>query len=472
MLDATAPDGRLATTIPIKVINEVFVTSVTSRPLSLDEIRGRGIVIDQNNFRAVNFQVAFNIDGDAVHDRPAAALPTPEFLQQRPTRAADHRAADRDQPAAARHSRRAAAAVRSARAELLDRRAAVLPGPEDDGGDPDLDIPPITGLVVIPGNIAFLNQFFSVLLMVTNVAPDGTPLELRETTAHASCCRPGCDRVAGTLRSSPATIRCGSRGSKASAFSRRAVVQPGPDGTSTRPTTSPSIPPQRSGEGEFLVEGLKEGSHLFDIEIEATLYGLPSGPVRLIGPGGGRRVRAQPDVLGHARAPAHHPQRRALRPLRDGHEHVADRRQSGHASTSTRAASRGAQLLSDPASRSTRSRRARRSTAKFRLIAQQTGEVTFSSFTGEAAAGGGIQLDDRRRRARRAAGAERDRAAEERRQPARGLVAAAQRVLGQAFSIATAPAEALPAGVLFVKRQTVIDRGARSRAGRRAHRVR
>ena len=32
-------------------------------------------------------------------------------------------------------------------------------------------------------------------------------------------------------------------------------------------------------------------------------------------------------------------------------------------------------------------------------------------------------------------------------------------MLGQAFSIATAPAEALPPGVLFVKRQTVIDRG-------------
>ena len=39
LLDATAPDGRPATTIPILVINEIFVTSVTSRPLSLDEIK-------------------------------------------------------------------------------------------------------------------------------------------------------------------------------------------------------------------------------------------------------------------------------------------------------------------------------------------------------------------------------------------------------------------------------------------------
>ncbi len=85
--------------------------------------------------------------------------------------------------------------------------------------------------------------------------------------------------------------------------------------------------------------------------------------------------------------------------------------------------------------------------------------MTFSSFTGEAAAGGGIQLTT---------------GVDERGVPLApnaivlpksadslppNLVTAAQRVLGQAFSIATAPAEALPAGVLFVKRQTVIDRG-------------
>ena len=32
-------------------------------------------------------------------------------------------------------------------------------------------VPPIPGVVVIPGDIGFLNQYFSVLLMVANVAP-------------------------------------------------------------------------------------------------------------------------------------------------------------------------------------------------------------------------------------------------------------------------------------------------------------
>ena len=34
----------------------------------------------------------------------------------------------------------------------------------------------IPALLLIPGNIAFLNQFFSVQLLVSNQAPDGTPL--------------------------------------------------------------------------------------------------------------------------------------------------------------------------------------------------------------------------------------------------------------------------------------------------------
>ena len=36
----------------------------------------------------------------------------------------------------------------------------------------ELLAPPIPGVVVIPGQIGFLNQFFSALLMVSNAAPE------------------------------------------------------------------------------------------------------------------------------------------------------------------------------------------------------------------------------------------------------------------------------------------------------------
>ena len=46
-----------------------------------------------------------------------------------------------------------------------------------------LELPPINGVIVIPGNIGFLNQFFSVILQATNIAPEGSDLVLRQAKA-------------------------------------------------------------------------------------------------------------------------------------------------------------------------------------------------------------------------------------------------------------------------------------------------
>src|SRR5207249_8582393 len=65
--------------------------------------------------------------------------------------------------------------------------------------------PPINALLVIPGNIAFLNQFFSVLLVVSNVAPGGTPLVLRDVQAKITL-PVGQDRKSTRLNSSHVSI--------------------------------------------------------------------------------------------------------------------------------------------------------------------------------------------------------------------------------------------------------------------------
>jgi hypothetical protein len=453
ILDATASDGRLATTIPIRVINEVFVTNVTSRPLSLDEIRGRGIVIDETNFQAVNFQVAFNIDGAPFTIDVPAALPTPEFLQTRP-----------DRKTLIRQITTLNLSLRGPESQLppqfdrpgLNFSIAALPffPVEEEGGVPTLDIPPITGLVVIPGNVAFLNQFFSVLLMVTNVAPAGTPLELREPRARIVL-PSGLDRVAGSFEQPGDDPLRLARIDGVGVQPEVAVVQRGPDGNLGTADDIAFIPPQHSAEGEFLVEGLKEGAHLFDLEINATLFGLPSGPVRLQGQAAGAVFVRNPTfavTLAHPRT------------IRAGEQYdlyatVTNTSQSPANLVRVNLEPlgiSGAQLLTDPMVEFETIAPGQAVTARFRLLSQRTGEVTFSSFTGEAA--GGIRLTT---------------GVDERGAPLApnaivlpasaahlpsSLVVAAQRVLGQAFSIATAPAQALPEGVLFVKRQTVIDR--------------
>lgn len=260
ILDATAPNGTPATTIPIAVINEVLVTSVTSRPLSLDQITEKGIVIDQNNFQAVSFQVAFNIDGEPFTIQLPAALPTRELLNTKPTREV---------------LVRQLTAVNQQLAETLttlppqfDRPglnfsiAALpfFPVLEEDNGDPAFGVPPVTGIVFIPGNVAFLNQFFSVILMVSNVAPDGTPLVLRDVTGTVKL-PTGLDRVAGASYENPGDdplrlARIEGAGQRATVH----VVQLGPDGERGTADDVATIPPQKGGEGEFLLEGLKRAA--------------------------------------------------------------------------------------------------------------------------------------------------------------------------------------------------------------------
>src|SRR4029077_518304 len=160
ILDATTGGGGPSTTIPIRVINEVLLASVTSKPLSLDDIRGKGIVIDDKNFSAVNFQVAFNIDGTPFTISAPAVLPTPELLSTGPDRTVLIR-----QISAL--NRQLASALTTLPPQFdrpgLTFSIAALPffPVITDDNDRGFSTPPITGLIVIPGNVAFLNQFFS-----------------------------------------------------------------------------------------------------------------------------------------------------------------------------------------------------------------------------------------------------------------------------------------------------------------------
>src|SRR4051812_40185474 len=62
--------------VPVHVFDDVLVSRVTSRPLTLDEIKDRGIVIDEKNFRAVEFEVGFVLDGKTIPVKFPVVAPT------------------------------------------------------------------------------------------------------------------------------------------------------------------------------------------------------------------------------------------------------------------------------------------------------------------------------------------------------------------------------------------------------------
>lgn len=254
-----AADPSVAT---IKVVERVIVSSVRSRPLSLEEIGQRGVVIDPTKFTAYEFTFGIGTKSEQVPIRFPVVVGSDEKIiegfQGPPL--FDPTLPTLDVP-------------------TFDVQGLVLKRPPD--VFPDLQLPPIPGVIVVPGNIAFLNSFFQVLFLVSNVTPEGSRLVVTSATATLELPL-GNDGVPETSDDplGPAATRDHPAG-----WLDAAVLNPHP-----RPGPFPvgnaggaEIPPQEDGQAEFLVEGKKEGTHRIRVKVEAQLLGLPVGPVPLSG---------------------------------------------------------------------------------------------------------------------------------------------------------------------------------------------
>ncbi len=267
-------------------VTQILVTRVSSRALTLDEIRGYGIVISDDSFQALNFTFGFGVDGDDVSfDVPivvdyasgtAAVIggrgsrdwlpPTPRFRPPSivPFTFAVRRETSSDIPT---------------------------------GGCPPKAIalcfgrftsPPLVGVLAFPTDVALLHQFFSVVMMVQNGAPEGDVLTVRDLTARIQL-PPGL-RQAETDPPTPLGVPV-------------PVRVPGPDGELGTADDLTFLIAQATGEAGFLVEGLREGTHVVDFTLDGVLDGLPTGPQRIEGTSRGAVVVRDP----HLQVTINHP---------------------------------------------------------------------------------------------------------------------------------------------------------------------
>jgi len=273
--------------VTINVLEELLVTNVTSRPLSLDEIRDLGIVYDDSSFKAFNFTIAFTTESRVIEiDYPVLVPLEGSFREARIINSL--------YPAGG------ASTLPGLELSNITIQPFMLEMVMDEG--PRKDVPTIPGIIVIPGNVAFLNQFFSVFVAVSNQAPDGTPLVVRDLVAEVVL-PPGADNVVGDVLRDPPFVPGEPEYDNPLRIAKTAdgrenvkpVLSAGPD---ARPGTSDDVdelPPQGSGEAEFLVEGAREGAHVIDVEIRGTLFGLPGGGVEVTGRAQGAVVVRDPN---------------------------------------------------------------------------------------------------------------------------------------------------------------------------------
>ncbi len=263
--------------VKIEVIDKLLVTQVTARPLTAQEIRDKGIVFDKSNFQAYNFTAAFAIaPGKDINITMPVILPR---LQTTQDVAVDGVTIPGIQGAQIQSlSTVIPDALRLAQTSIPNLSVQSFSLKPDLPVGNNFFLPPIPGVVVIPGDIGFLNQYFSVMLMVGNVAPADSNLVVKDLRAEIIL-PPGKDEVVNT-GDDPLRMANTDRGESPRL---QPVAKPGPDGRLGTGDDIAELAPGETGNAEYLVEGRREGSHTVEMEITGTLYGLPIGPVPVRG---------------------------------------------------------------------------------------------------------------------------------------------------------------------------------------------
>ncbi|MBI4583457.1 MAG: carboxypeptidase regulatory-like domain-containing protein [Planctomycetes bacterium] len=246
--------------VEIQVIDQILVTEVITRPLTLEEIREKGIVIDEKSFSVLNFSMGLSIGGKQVQidvpiiqpKTPGIAVPQLPQIQPPQTSFVPFKGPDLEIP-------------------NFQVGGFFLEMPPELGEIEEIRLPGLPGLIIIPGDVGFLNQFFSALLIVQNVAPGGSGLSVSELKARIKL-PAGPDGIPGTGDDVLRVARTQASGVQEELPIRRALVTA--DGKELL-TQESFLLPQERGKAEFLLEGLREGTHAFDIDIAGRLF-VPS----------------------------------------------------------------------------------------------------------------------------------------------------------------------------------------------------
>lgn len=243
--------------VEIHVI-EVLITQISSRPLSLQEIRSLGIVINEDDFSAVSFEVGLSFSNHPIRINFPLLLPKRGDL--RPLI-----------PPPLNNVAFSGPVVSSGtQGPLPPNLPSFVPFTfAPDSPEFGLDLPDIPGVIVFPNEIAFLNQFFAVVLMVRNGASEGTSLSVDHLTAQ-SVLDPDDMKL---VRTNPA-VPLGSP---------VPIRLPGNDGLVGTADDVDLILAGQTAQSEFFVEGLTEGTHTVRMNLHGTLHGLVQGDVPVNG---------------------------------------------------------------------------------------------------------------------------------------------------------------------------------------------
>jgi hypothetical protein len=255
-------------TVPVKVIDQVLITSVTTRPLTLDEIKAAGIILDGSDFLGFQFTIGLATQSNAttisfpvVFGPNGVPIPQPILPPGPPAR--DSVPIPTIVPVLL--------SLTDLQGNVVSSNDIKFPG----GGSGPVRIPSV---LVIPGDVGFLKQFFSAQLYVSNGAPGGSGLTVHDLTSTINL-PPGDDAVGGTA-DDPLSLPNTKDGPEPPT---KNVMGAGPDGKSGTADDVNNLNPGDQAQAEFIIRGEKEGFHQISFDIHGILDGLATGPVKITG---------------------------------------------------------------------------------------------------------------------------------------------------------------------------------------------
>jgi len=221
-------------------VSELLVTEVKVRQLTPEELRARGISIDDRNFEVYEYTFSFFVDGKIVE------IPFPVIIDKRThevreiAKEEEYKLPPVTNVTPPRWSPPAVAPF-----ELGP--GADFPSEQQPDREKGSSRPSIPAALVIPNSLGVLHQFFAVTLMVTNGAPQGSSVVLDSVNA---------------LIKTPAELRT-VKSLPPVAFNQAVPI--------VDPTTGATfLVAQAQGSAEWSVEGLKPGTHTLEVEVHAT----------------------------------------------------------------------------------------------------------------------------------------------------------------------------------------------------------
>jgi hypothetical protein len=246
--------------VVVDVIDQVLVTSVQTQALTLAQIQSMGVVLNSSDYTGFQFTIGLqlssqvvNISFPVVFDPQGVPVPQPIFPPSAPT------------------------------APGVSVPVTIVPvllqaAPQNGGGSSPLPQLPgggqisIPSVLVIPGNVGYLKQFFSAQLYVSN----NTPAEANLVV----------DNLTGTINlpAGPSGVVGGSDEPLG-----LPTLTSGPEAT-TMPILlngASTLNAGQTGQAAWTIVANSEGFYGINFGINATLEGLPTGPVNLIGSASG-----------------------------------------------------------------------------------------------------------------------------------------------------------------------------------------